>query len=167
MFNVGNRRRIVAKTEEQATGQACDHSSQFFDPNNIEAKQFREQLALDSLEEIILWLKEGGKVGIHDATNSTYERRQAILDRVALEPDISIMFCESVCDDPVILARNMILKLSGPDYENIDPKKALSDFQERVKMYEKAYKAVGDWEEHRGVQYCKIIDVGRKVSGRF
>jgi 6-phosphofructo-2-kinase len=58
VFNVGNRRRKVGGAES-------DHSSNFFDPHNEDAKRLREQLALESLEEMIQWLRDGGKVGIH------------------------------------------------------------------------------------------------------
>lgn len=35
----------------------------------------RDELALETLEELIDWLKKGGRVAIHDATNSTRDRR--------------------------------------------------------------------------------------------
>jgi hypothetical protein len=42
-----------------------NHSHSFFDPNNELAKNIREQLAMDCLDELIDWLKMGGRVGIH------------------------------------------------------------------------------------------------------
>lgn len=57
----------------------------------------------------------------------------------------------------------MRLKLSGPDYKDKDPVLALQDFKTRVENYETAYEPVGDWEEERDVQYCKLINVGKKV----
>jgi 6-phosphofructo-2-kinase / fructose-2,6-biphosphatase 2 len=42
-----------------------DHTASFFSHNNEEANRRREQLAEDSLEMLIQWLKEGGNVGIH------------------------------------------------------------------------------------------------------
>lgn len=62
-----------------------------------------------------------------------------------------------------VLERNFRLKLSGPDYKNKDPSKALSDFRHRVANYEKAYDTVGDWEEEHDIQYCKLVNVGKKV----
>jgi hypothetical protein len=69
-----------------------DHTASYFSHNNTEATRLREQLAADSLEMLIQWLRDGGNVGIHggsrihphmisilhsqpDATNSTKERR--------------------------------------------------------------------------------------------
>ncbi|KAM3580453.1 6-phosphofructo-2-kinase [Umbelopsis sp. WA50703] len=57
----------------------------------------------------------------------------------------------------------MRLKLSGPDYKGKDPTLALRDFKSRVENYERAYEPIGEWEEHRDVQYCKLINVGKKV----
>lgn len=90
--------------------------------------------------------------------------REAIWKRCLIEPNVSVMFLESICDDPQLLARNMRLKLSGPDYANIDPEVAMADFQKRVKNYEKAYESISDEEELKGMQYSKLINVGRKVS---
>jgi 6-phosphofructo-2-kinase / fructose-2,6-biphosphatase 2 len=42
-----------------------DHSASYFSHSNEEATKIREQLAHDSLEMLIDWLKEGGNVGIH------------------------------------------------------------------------------------------------------
>jgi 6-phosphofructo-2-kinase/fructose-2,6-biphosphatase 2 len=42
-----------------------DHTSTYFSHVNVEATRLREQLAEDSLEMLIQWLKEGGNVGIH------------------------------------------------------------------------------------------------------
>lgn len=62
-----------------------------------------------------------------------------------------------------MLERNFRLKLSGPDYKNKDPVEALADFRSRVTNYEKAYEAIGDWEEAHDIQFCKLINVGKKV----
>jgi 6-phosphofructo-2-kinase/fructose-2,6-biphosphatase 2 len=42
-----------------------DHSASYFNHANKEATQLREQLANDSLDMLIDWLKKGGNVGIH------------------------------------------------------------------------------------------------------
>jgi 6-phosphofructo-2-kinase len=51
----------------------------------------------------------------------------------------------------------MRLKLSGPDYKDMDPVVALEDFKQRVANYEKAYETIGDYEEElENLQYCKV-----------
>src|SRR6185312_8680504 len=59
---------------------------------------------------------------------------------------------------------NMRLKLSGPDYKNMDPDEALNDFRKRVVNYEKAYEPISEEEEQSNMQYCKLINVGKKVA---
>ncbi|KAJ3400419.1 hypothetical protein HDV05_001095, partial [Chytridiales sp. JEL 0842] len=72
---------------------ACtSHDAKFFDPQNQDAKAVREKLAMDTLDEAINWLHCGGKVAIHDATNSSAERRKAILERVGKERNMNVVF---------------------------------------------------------------------------
>ncbi|CAG8650174.1 9692_t:CDS:10 [Funneliformis mosseae] len=158
VFNVGNLRRNTAQLIKNGS-----HSYSFFDPANESAKKVREQLAMDCLDELIDWLNKGGRIGIHDATNSTLERRRKILERCQREPTIKVLFIESICDDRKVLESNMRLKLSGPDYKNMDPEVALSDFRKRVANYEKAYETISEEEEKADMQYCKLINVGKKI----
>lgn len=119
-------------TAAQAHG--IDQSSDFFDPNNVPAKQLREKVAMETLDELLNYiLYEGGSVGILDATNSTHERRKAIVDRIRERagPELGIVFLESECKDEKLLEANMRLKLSGPDYKGMDPVLALEDFKKR------------------------------------
>lgn len=139
------------------------HDATFFDGTNVEAKTVREQLAIDTLDEIVGWLRTGGKVAIHDATNSTVARRKALMQRVEKEHGIQAFFIESICPDPKVLQKNIEMKLSGPDYLNMDPAQALDDFRARIANYEKVYETISEEEERNNVSYIKIIDVGRKV----
>jgi hypothetical protein len=65
VFNVGNKRRKDASSK--STTASNTHDASFFDHGNLEANKQRDQLAMDSLEEILCWLENGGKIGIHDA----------------------------------------------------------------------------------------------------
>ncbi|GAN02663.1 6-phosphofructo-2-kinase [Mucor ambiguus] len=156
VFNVGNMRRVCEASSQ-------DQNASFFDPNNKDMKRIRDEIALSVLEQLIDWLKEGGRVAIHDATNSTLARRKLLIDRLEREPEIRVLLIESVCTDQMMLERNFRLKLSGPDYKNKDPVEALADFRSRVANYEKAYQPIGDWEEDHDIQFCKLINVGKKV----
>ncbi|CEJ02414.1 hypothetical protein RMCBS344292_16420 [Rhizopus microsporus] len=157
VFNVGNARRVNEASHQH------DQSANFFDPKNKEGAKIRDELALMVLEQLIDWLKSGGRVAIHDATNSTIQRRKLLIDRLSREPEIKILLLESVCTDKNVLERNFRLKLSGPDYKDKDPVAALSDFRHRVANYERAYEPVGEWEEENDIQYCKLVNVGKKV----
>lgn len=48
-----------------------DHTANYFSHNNERATQSRDELAQDSLEMLIKWLKEGGNVGIHGELSIT------------------------------------------------------------------------------------------------
>ncbi|KAI8914146.1 6-phosphofructo-2-kinase-domain-containing protein [Gorgonomyces haynaldii] len=184
VFNVGNRRRVMKK-RESITPTAPDsllrqipvedastpiglpgettHDAAFFDASNQEAKELREQLAMDTLDESIAWLrKEGSKVAIHDATNSTIIRRKALLQRIEMEEGISAFFIESICPEGPVLEKNIKMKLSGPDYVNMDPQVAMEDFKQRIRNYEKVYQTISPEEDQR-LSYIKVVNVGEKV----
>jgi len=78
-----------------------DQSAKFFDPKNVSAAKLREQVALETLDELLDYLlHRGGAVGILDATNSTIHRRKLLVDHIRQrEPKLGILFIESICTD--------------------------------------------------------------------
>lgn len=141
---------------------------------------------METLEELIDWLKHGGgKVAIHDATNSTEERRRVVWDRIKKEKNMDVIFVgmysflfsfrvwvitlylmtkkESICTDAKVLETNVRMKLKGPDYINMAPDAAMRDFLERTHNYERVYQTISDREEEAGMSYIKIMNVGRKI----
>lgn len=88
-------------TAEPTRSESMDQSAEFFDPNNTEATKLRDHVAMSTLNELLKFLlKDGGSVGILDATNSTIKRRQAIFDHIKKrEQKVGILFIESVCED--------------------------------------------------------------------
>eukprot|EP00124_Ichthyophonus_hoferi_P004135 Ihof_evm3s419 gene=Ihof_evmTU3s419 len=155
VFNVGNLRRIRKHTTNQ-------HNANFFDPSNECAKQQRDQLAMDVLAQALDWLhNEGGQLAIHDATNSTRTRRRVMYDLAKQSQDVQVIFIESICNDPKVIERNILLKLKSPDYIDMDPEKALADFTERLRNYEHVYEPICD--EEKDYPYIKVIDVGKKI----
>lgn len=150
----------------EASPEPMNQTANFFDPQNQRAVKLREQVALDTLDELLEYIMErGGSVGILDATNSTMERRKAIVDHIRKRagPELGILFLESSCVDENLLEANMRLKLSGPDYKGQDPATALEDFKKRVALYEKSYVPLGEYEEKNDMAYIQMIDVGRKI----
>ncbi|KAI6043095.1 bifunctional 6-phosphofructo-2-kinase fructose-2,6-bisphosphate 2-phosphatase [Pisolithus marmoratus] len=145
VFNVGQLRRSRARQKAIQSGVREDHTSDYFSHNNVEGTKAREQLAEDSLEMLINWLKKGGNVGIHDATNSTRRRRANIEARVKQEKGIQVIFLESVCNDPAVIAANIALK---------------RDFIRRIKEYEAVYETITEPD----LSYLRITDVGNEVT---
>ncbi|KAG7089899.1 hypothetical protein E1B28_011533 [Marasmius oreades] len=162
VFNVGQLRRSKARQKAQQLGIKEDHTASFFSHENVEATQSRDSLAQESLETLIQWLKDGGNVGIHDATNSTRSRRAKIEARIAQEKGMSLIFLESICDDPAVIAANVALKVSqgDPDYKDMSREDAKRDFLRRIKEYEKIYETIT--EPH--LSYVRIVNVGEEVT---
>lgn len=142
-------------------------SADFFSPSNTETSSLREKWAMDTLEELLDYVLEGsGSVGVLDATNSTIARRKKVLKRIKERSNgrLKVLFLESICNDERIIEQNVRLKLSGPDYKDMDPDVAINDFLARLHNYEKVYETISDEEEKDDdFQYIKMIDVGKKV----
>jgi broad specificity phosphatase PhoE len=156
IFNVGElrRRRGLAGA-----------TAEFF-ANTAEARNERERLAMLCQEDMYAWLdgQPSSCVAIFDATNTTVARREALARRCAdAGGDVSLVFVESICDDPVVLERNYRMKLQNADYKGTDPAQALADFVRRVEEYESRYETIDDGEESA---YVKLINVGEKVITR-
>ncbi|KAF8920242.1 6-phosphofructo-2-kinase-domain-containing protein [Mucidula mucida] len=162
VFNVGQLRRTRAKQKELQSGIHEDHTASYFSHDNAHATHLRDSLAEDSLESLISWLKEGGNVGIHDATNSTRSRRAKIANRVAKEKGMSLIFLESLCDDPAVIAANVALKVSSgdPDYKDMSREEAKRDFLRRISEYEKVYETITE----PNLSYLRIVNVGHTVT---
>ncbi|RMY62431.1 hypothetical protein D0865_00438 [Hortaea werneckii] len=175
LFNVGERRRLAVAppgTEFDEPGQTdtrvtWTHDAHFFDPRCAAARSWRDQLAMDALNELLDWLDTpGATIGIFDATNSTSARRRALLDcvrhRVSTPPDV--LFLESVCENSSVLERNMRLKLKGPDYASQASEVAMKDLEERIRNYASAYVPIGEDEIAEGIPFIRVFDTGRQVT---
>ncbi|KAJ3129060.1 hypothetical protein HK098_002652 [Nowakowskiella sp. JEL0407] len=191
VFNVGNKRRtkvvpspvLAAATSPANSSLGLDsnhltaeplratspekvetsHDASFFDPSNKDASNLRDEIAMEVLEELIEWLKGGGKIAVHDATNSNLARRQKLLARISQEKNITALFIESICTDPEILSTNILMKTKSPDYAHLPQAVAIADFTSRMMNYEKSYDTISEHEEESGVSFIKIYNVGRKV----
>lgn len=175
VFNVGNTRRLdkmhdaksLPEVKAKEKDETPTHDADFFNPNNSESINIREKWAMDTLDQLLDYIIDGtGSVGIFDATNSTRLRRLHVLKRIQerTNGELKVLYLESICSDPSIIESNIRLKLSGPDYKNMDPDVALKDFEGRLHNYEKAYETIDEEEEKtKGFQYVKMINVGRKI----
>lgn len=160
-FGEAKKEAVISKPK------TTEHDASFFNPDNKASTALREKWAMDTLDMLLDYVINGsGSVGIFDATNSTKHRRKKVLKRIQERSngELKVLFLESICSDPAIIESNIRLKLSGPDYKNMDPEVALKDFVGRLHNYEKAYETIDEEEEQiPGFQYVKMIDVGKKV----
>ncbi|XP_041486684.1 6-phosphofructo-2-kinase/fructose-2,6-bisphosphatase 3 isoform X1 [Microtus oregoni] len=154
VFNVGEYRREAVKQFS---------SYNFFRPDNEEAMRVRKQCALAALRDVKSYLtKEGGQIAVFDATNTTRERRHMIL-HFAKENDFKVFFIESICDDPTVVASNIMeVKISSPDYKDCNSAEAMDDFMKRINCYEASYQPLDPDKYDRDLSLIKVIDVGRR-----
>ncbi|KAH1188004.1 hypothetical protein KIL84_012392 [Mauremys mutica] len=98
VFNVGQYRREAVQTYQ---------NYEFFRPDNQEAMRIRRECALAALKDVHTYLsREEGQVAVFDATNTTRERRNMIL-QFARDHGYKVFFIESICDDPEIIEENI------------------------------------------------------------
>ncbi|CAG0882605.1 unnamed protein product, partial [Cyprideis torosa] len=155
VFNAGDYRR-------KATSNAFSNHD-FFRADNPDAVEMRRKIAMDCLNDVCKWLQDGGEVGVFDATNSTYDRRQQIYNLVVRRYGFKLFFVESYCDDPNIVKDNILdVKLSSPDYVGVNADDAVRDFTLRIKHYEDAYKTLDETLE-KHLSFMKIFNTGEKV----
>ncbi|KAF6717074.1 6-phosphofructo-2-kinase/fructose-2,6-bisphosphatase 3 [Oryzias melastigma] len=154
VFNVGEYRREAVKSYS---------SYDFFKPDNECAVKIRQQCALAALRDVKSYLKdEGGQVAVFDATNTTRERRDLIL-KFGEENDFKVFFIESVCEDPSVIASNIMeVKVSCPDYRDCNKTEAMMDFQKRIECYRTTYQPLDPDHYDREMSFIKVIDVGRR-----
>jgi len=155
IFNVGNHRREILNTQ---TTQTAD----FFSPENKSAQTQRENIALEVLDSLFQWIREGGELAIFDATNTTKERRKRIELR-CLESglNLNLIFLESICTDPKVILSNCLQKIqNSPDYANIPQPEAFLDLKKRISNYESVYEPIEDEEE---LSYIKLINLQSKT----
>ncbi|KAI1262912.1 6-phosphofructo-2-kinase-domain-containing protein [Xylariaceae sp. FL1019] len=165
VFNVGNRRREAAR--ESATRASVKSDADFFDPASSACVSLRDQLAINTLDELLAWLGSGGDIGILDATNSTTARRKLLTKHIRQQSSgdsVEILFLESICTDEALREANVKLKLFSPDYVGKDPEASLADFRNRFAHYERAYEPLGAIEEMEGLSFVQTINVGKKLS---
>ncbi|XP_065338782.1 6-phosphofructo-2-kinase/fructose-2,6-bisphosphatase isoform X4 [Cloeon dipterum] len=154
VFNLGEYRRHATSAYK---------SHEFFRPDNKEAMAIRTQCALDALNDVCSWLENGGEVAVFDATNSTKDRRRLIHNIVVEKMGFKLFFVESVCDDPTLIEQNIMeVKVSSPDYTNMNAETVLNDFLLRIEHYKEKYEPLDETLE-AGLSFMKIYNTGEKV----
>ncbi len=157
IFNAGNLRRKLLNN------QFVNHN--WFNAES-ESYKLKEQIAEDTIKEMILWLQDSTtknthKVGIFDATNSTLQRRAKVVEYLSeiMSPD-RILFVESICNDEKIIRQNFIEdKRKNDDYVNLASDEAATDFTKRVIEYTKIYQPL---ESDQNRTFIQIYNLGQK-----
>jgi len=167
---------------------SCD--ANFFDFKNSHAAAIRQAAADAAMKDMLCWLDaehetqadeitslglqsnflnkgtiRGDRIAIFDATNSSVERRNWVLEECtspAKRPGkaTGVIFVESICDDQELLDENFRFKVqNSPDYEGIALKDAIADLRSRVEKYEEMYETIDDDNQ----SYIKIFNLSSKL----
>ncbi|KAK7127876.1 hypothetical protein R3I93_020454 [Phoxinus phoxinus] len=154
VFNLGVYRRDAVKAYK---------SYDFFRHDNEEAMKIRKQCALVALQDVKTYFnEEGGQIAVFDATNTTRERRDLILHFVQ-ENAFKVFFVESVCDDPEVIAANILeVKVSSPDYPERHRERVMDDFLKRIECYKVTYQPLDPDEYEKDLSFIKVMNVGRR-----
>ncbi|KAG7221600.1 hypothetical protein INR49_017131 [Caranx melampygus] len=154
VFNLGVYRREAVKSYK---------SYDFFRHDNKEAMEIRKQCALVALQDVKAYLnEEGGQIAVFDATNTTRERRDLILN-FAKDNAYKVFFVESICDDPDVIATNILdVKVSSPDYPERNRESVMEDFLKRIECYKVTYQPLDPDQHDKNLSFIQVINVGRR-----
>ncbi|XP_017265213.1 6-phosphofructo-2-kinase/fructose-2,6-bisphosphatase 2 [Kryptolebias marmoratus] len=154
VFNLGEYRREAVKSYK---------SYDFFRHDNEEAMKIRKECALVALKDVKAYLnEEGGQIAVFDATNTTRDRRNLILNFVQ-EHAYKVFFIESICDDPEVIAENIMeVKVSSPDYPKRDRESVMDDFLKRIECYKVTYQPLDPDEHDKNLSFIQVINVGQR-----
>ena len=160
VFNIGSYRRKEVGSQIPAT---------FFDPTNPQGVARRNELAQHALHDMFTFLGGTGQAAIYDGTNSTVERRKMVREYIKqkekeLDIQVQLVWIEMVCTDPSIVSENIReAKLTSPDSAGLPAEKAVENFVQRIKEYEKKYEELGSDPSEEEQSYMRNIDCGRRV----
>lgn len=152
---INYRTRVFCLARYRQDKYGHKQAAEFFDTSNEEYTSSRMELLACALEDSVGYLNRGGEVAILDGTNVTEARRRLIRERMQREDGYEILWIESICEDPQVIAHNVAqLREASPDYV------ADHDFERRIAFYKIDYVHV---REDEG-SYAKVFDAGRKLE---
>ncbi|NWY94422.1 F262 bisphosphatase, partial [Loxia curvirostra] len=161
VFNLGVYRREAVKSYK---------SYDFFRHDNKEAMEIRKRCALVALEDVKSYLlEECGQIAVRSsALKIVYIRAvQSCLEFLALKcaplPFPQVFFVESVCDDPEVIAANILeVKVSSPDYPERHRENVMEDFLKRIECYKVTYQPLDPDAYDKDLSFIKVINVGQR-----
>ncbi|NWQ81608.1 F262 bisphosphatase, partial [Columbina picui] len=150
VFNLGVYRREAVKSYK---------SYDFFRHDNKEAMEIRKRCALVALEDVKAYLlEECGQIAVRlfcAKCGFIAHRGSSKLPRV--------FFVESVCDDPEVIAANILeVKVSSPDYPERNRENVMDDFLKRIECYKVTYQPLDPDAYDKDLSFIKVINVGQR-----
>ncbi|XP_029683267.1 6-phosphofructo-2-kinase/fructose-2,6-bisphosphatase 2 isoform X3 [Takifugu rubripes] len=150
--------------DDRPAGEGKDlHVQETHPLSQLDWRPNQRQCALVALQDVKAYLmKEGGQIAVFDATNTTRERRDLILS-FGKENAFKVFFVESVCDDPEVIAANIMeVKVSSPDYPERHRERVMDDFLKRIECYKVTYQPLDPDDYDKDLSFIKMMNVGRR-----
>lgn len=164
-LGVKTRTFSVAQYRKQIIGEKL--MADFFDPSNAECLAKRTMIADIALQSLIDWFKEPhrGQVGILDASNTQAGRRKIIYDRL-VGSGARVIFLECIYShgyESAVCEHVRELRLTCPEYANVESAQASLDFQQRIEHYRPHYVPFGGGAGEDDLPYIKLLDGGERI----
>ncbi|NXL83910.1 F262 bisphosphatase, partial [Alectura lathami] len=159
VFNLGVYRREAVKSYK---------SYDFFRHDNKEAMEIRKQCALVALEDVKAYLlEECGQIAVRlfstKRTCGGFVSGLSWFSKHVSLPSSQVFFVESVCDDPEVIAANILeVKVSSPDYPERNRENVMDDFLKRIECYKVTYQPLDPDQYDKDLSFIKVINVGQR-----
>ncbi|WP_276512305.1 bifunctional nucleoside/nucleotide kinase/histidine phosphatase family protein [Desulfovibrio subterraneus] len=128
IFNNGALRR-------QILGEASSRA-EFYNPENRDGLEAREELARLNMERAQQFLAEDGDVAILDATNVSALRREVVQKTLTDHP---LLWVECTNDDQDLVEASILRKTRLPEFASLSESEAVASFKRRIAYYEHIY----------------------------
>ncbi|NWR45859.1 F262 bisphosphatase, partial [Regulus satrapa] len=156
VFNLGVYRREAVKSYK---------SYDFFRHDNKEAMEIRKRCALVALEDVKSYLlEECGQIARFNRVTDSRRGSSGVLAlKCSSLPSPQVFFVESVCDDPEVIAANILeVKVSSPDYPERHRENVMDDFLKRIECYKVTYQPLDPDADDKDLSFIKVINVGQR-----
>ncbi|CAN6659003.1 putative 6-phosphofructo-2-kinase/fructose-2,6-bisphosphatase YLR345W [Trichomonascus vanleenenianus] len=153
-FHLGDYRRQLSPADFKVPD---DYFMENASPATVEFRQRVLEACMCDIERF--FEADSGQVAIYDAVNATARQRRRLAARLTAR-GVAVLFVECLCTDESIVIRNIRdVKLTSPDYANIDFDQAVRHYLRRIELRIPHYEPVNEPE----LSYVKLINVAEKV----
>lgn len=138
-------------------------TADYFDPRNAKAMAERAVFAEQALQDLLAFYREGGIVGLLDASHTQAERRAWLhATLAALGVQAIFLECISSGEEMEMLCRYVSeLQTMSGWHKAMDAKVVVNDYAKRIAFYRETYQPIVDTDK---VSYVKYIDGGARIE---
>jgi broad specificity phosphatase PhoE len=159
VFSVGWYRRAFYGT----------HDYSFFDSDN-KYQEIYENVLMKTIDDLVEYVKTTGSIGVLDGTNTKPSLRRFVEEYNAKKMNgikYNLIWIESICDLERTIEHNIInTKLKSQDYKEWNPEKAVQDFRERIKQYEKYYVHLNEQIDGTSCSFIQLKNHSSEINVR-